>query len=111
VRYIAERTDLLPVRMLIGPFSLMTKFLADPISPVAMAGIQAKARLDRKTVRWTSILGLRHKKPRSGTLWSGLGRQAAELISDRLLEVAARQLVAERPILVDPPVAHRRQKS
>jgi uroporphyrinogen-III decarboxylase len=38
VRYIAERTDLLPVGMLIGPFSLMTKLVADPITPVAMAG-------------------------------------------------------------------------
>ena len=38
VRYIAERTDLLPVGMLIGPFSLMTKLVGDPITPVAMAG-------------------------------------------------------------------------
>ncbi|MCP5111486.1 MAG: hypothetical protein GY953_11695 [bacterium] len=39
VRYIAEETDLLPVGMLIGPFSLMTKLLSDPIVPVAMAGM------------------------------------------------------------------------
>jgi uroporphyrinogen-III decarboxylase len=38
VRIIAEKTDLLPVGMLIGPFSLMTKLVADPIVPVAMAG-------------------------------------------------------------------------
>lgn len=38
IRYIAERTELLPVGMLIGPFSLMTKLVADPIAPVAMAG-------------------------------------------------------------------------
>ena len=38
VRYIAEKTNLLPVGMLIGPFSLMTKLIADPILPVAMAG-------------------------------------------------------------------------
>ena len=38
VRYIAEKTDLLPVGMLIGPFSLMTKLVADPIAAVAMAG-------------------------------------------------------------------------
>lgn len=38
VRYIAEQTDLIPVGMLIGPFSLMTKLVADPIVPVAMAG-------------------------------------------------------------------------
>lgn len=38
VRYIAEQTDLLPVGMLIGPFSLMTKLVADPIAGVALAG-------------------------------------------------------------------------
>jgi len=38
VRFIAEQTQLLPVGMLIGPFSLMTKLVADPIAPVAMAG-------------------------------------------------------------------------
>ncbi len=38
VRYIAERADLMPIGMLIGPFSLMTKLIADPITPVAMAG-------------------------------------------------------------------------
>ncbi len=38
VRHIAERTNLFPVGMLIGPFSLMTKLVADPISAVAMAG-------------------------------------------------------------------------
>lgn len=38
VQYIAERTDLLPIGMLIGPFSLMTKLVADPIAAVALAG-------------------------------------------------------------------------
>jgi hypothetical protein len=38
IRYIAQRTDLLPLGMLIGPFSLMTKLVADPISAVALAG-------------------------------------------------------------------------
>ena len=46
VRYIAERTDLLPVGMLIGPFSLMTKLVADPIAPVAMAGSGVTAAED-----------------------------------------------------------------
>ena len=36
--YIAAETDLIPVGMAIGPFSLMTRLLADPISAVAMAG-------------------------------------------------------------------------
>ncbi|MCP5120198.1 MAG: hypothetical protein GY953_56095, partial [bacterium] len=46
VRYIAEETDLLPIGMLIGPFSLMTKLLADPIVPVAMAGMGLTAEED-----------------------------------------------------------------
>ncbi len=39
VRYIAEKTDLLPIGMAIGPFSLTTKLMADPITAVAMAGM------------------------------------------------------------------------
>lgn len=46
VRYIAEKTDLAPVGMLIGPFSLMTKLVADPIAPVAMAGAGVTAAED-----------------------------------------------------------------
>jgi uroporphyrinogen-III decarboxylase len=39
VRAIAEgHPDLVAVGMLIGPFSLMTKLVSDPIAPVAMAG-------------------------------------------------------------------------
>ena len=38
IRYIAERTDLVPVGMAIGPFSLMTKLTADPITAIAMDG-------------------------------------------------------------------------
>jgi len=38
VRYVAEKTDLVPCAMAIGPFSLLTKLLADPISPVYAAG-------------------------------------------------------------------------
>jgi len=36
--YIAKRADLIPVGMGIGPFSLMTKLLSDPITPIYMAG-------------------------------------------------------------------------
>jgi uroporphyrinogen-III decarboxylase len=46
VRYIAERTDLIPVGMVIGPFSLMTKLVADPIIPVAIAGSGVTAEED-----------------------------------------------------------------
>ncbi len=46
VRYIADSTALLSVGMLIGPFSLMTKLVADPIAPVAMAGNGVTAEED-----------------------------------------------------------------
>ncbi len=38
VGWVARNTDLLPVGMSIGPFSLTTKMLADPITPIYMAG-------------------------------------------------------------------------
>lgn len=38
IHYIATETDLIPVGMGIGPFSLMTKLISDPIAPVFMAG-------------------------------------------------------------------------
>lgn len=39
IRYIREETKLVPVGMAIGPFSLMTKLMADPIVPIAVAGM------------------------------------------------------------------------
>jgi len=38
VSYIARNTDLVPIGMTIGPFSLMTKLLKDPITPIYLAG-------------------------------------------------------------------------
>jgi uroporphyrinogen-III decarboxylase len=46
VRYIASQTDLVPVGMAIGPFSLMTKLMADPITAIAMAGAGVPAEED-----------------------------------------------------------------
>lgn len=43
IHYIANETDLLPVGMGIGPFSLMTKLISDPITPVFLAGDGATA--------------------------------------------------------------------
>jgi len=37
--WVAEQSDRIPVGMAIGPFSLMTKLLAEPIMPVALAGM------------------------------------------------------------------------
>jgi uroporphyrinogen-III decarboxylase len=39
IAYIALKTRLFPIGMAIGPFSLMTKLIADPITAVAMAGM------------------------------------------------------------------------
>jgi uroporphyrinogen-III decarboxylase len=44
IRHIAAETDLIPVGMGIGPFSLMTKLIADPIAPVFMAGAGATGK-------------------------------------------------------------------
>jgi len=38
IRHVARSTNLVPVGMCIGPFSLLTKLLADPITPVYFAG-------------------------------------------------------------------------
>lgn len=38
LRFLAHSTDLIPAGMSIGPFSLLTKLLADPITPVFLAG-------------------------------------------------------------------------
>jgi uroporphyrinogen-III decarboxylase len=46
VRYVAEHTDLLPIGMTIGPFSLMTKLLKDPITPIYLAGTGLTAAED-----------------------------------------------------------------
>jgi uroporphyrinogen-III decarboxylase len=46
VDFIARQPDLVAVGMLIGPFSLMTKLVSDPIAPVAMAGRDVTADED-----------------------------------------------------------------
>lgn len=38
IRHVAENSDLVPIGMCIGPFTLMTKLLADPITPVFLLG-------------------------------------------------------------------------
>jgi uroporphyrinogen-III decarboxylase len=46
IKHIATRTTLLPVGMGIGPFSLMTKLVSDPITPVFLAGAGSTAEED-----------------------------------------------------------------
>jgi uroporphyrinogen-III decarboxylase len=55
---VAKEVDLVPVAMCIGPFSLMTKLLADPISAVGMAGMGIGAAEDAEVQRMESALEL-----------------------------------------------------
>lgn len=38
IRYVARHSELIPMGIAIGPFSLMTKLLSDPITPIFLAG-------------------------------------------------------------------------
>jgi uroporphyrinogen-III decarboxylase len=56
IRYIDSETDLLPVGMGIGPFSLMTKLISDPITPVFLAGTGATAQEDAEVALMERLL-------------------------------------------------------
>jgi uroporphyrinogen-III decarboxylase len=58
VREVARRPGLLPVGMSIGPFSLLTKLLADPITPVFLAGEGATADDDPEVALLEAALEL-----------------------------------------------------
>lgn len=58
IRTVSHETDLLPVGMAIGPFSLMTKLIADPIAPVFMAGTGATAEDDPEVALVERLLDL-----------------------------------------------------
>ncbi len=48
IRHVAKQGEFLPVGMGIGPFSLMTKLISDPITPVFLAGTGATAGEDEE---------------------------------------------------------------
>lgn len=48
IRHIAKQGEFLPVGMGIGPFSLMTKLVSDPITPVFLAGTGTSADEDEE---------------------------------------------------------------
>jgi uroporphyrinogen-III decarboxylase len=58
IRYIATQTQLLPVGMGIGPFSLTTKLLSDPITPVYLAGTGATPATDAEVRLLERVLEL-----------------------------------------------------
>jgi uroporphyrinogen-III decarboxylase len=61
IHYIAHETDLLPVGMGIGPFSLMTKLISDPITPVFLAGAGATADDEEEVALLERLLELSSK--------------------------------------------------
>ena len=65
IHFIADETDLLPVGMCIGPFSLMTKLIADPITPVFMAGTGATPADDQEVCLLEQLLELSSKTIRT----------------------------------------------
>jgi uroporphyrinogen-III decarboxylase len=87
VRYIAQNTSLYPMGMAIGPFSLMTKLLSDPITPVYMAGTGVSADEDE---------GVR------------LAEALLEAASDTILAYIRAQLQAgAKAVLVAEPAANK----
>lgn len=58
IKYTRKHTDLIPVGMTIGPFSLMTKLLADPITPLYMAGSGVSAEEDPEVKMVERVLEL-----------------------------------------------------
>jgi uroporphyrinogen-III decarboxylase len=58
INHIARETNLVPVGMGIGPFSLTTKLIADPITPVFLAGAGATAAEEREVRLIESVLVL-----------------------------------------------------
>ena len=58
LRHVARQPGLLPVGMCIGPFSLTTKLMADPITPVCMAGAGIGAEDDEGVALLEACLDL-----------------------------------------------------
>ncbi|HEV2136086.1 MAG TPA: uroporphyrinogen decarboxylase family protein [Terracidiphilus sp.] len=54
--YVASREDLIPIGISIGPFSLATRLMADPISVIAMAGTGVEPHLSDEVRLWWQCL-------------------------------------------------------
>ena len=61
IRYVAGIDGLIPIGMCIGPFSFVTKLIADPIMPVFMAGAGSTAEDDPDVALFESVLSLGEK--------------------------------------------------
>ncbi|MFT3831026.1 MAG: uroporphyrinogen decarboxylase family protein [Opitutaceae bacterium] len=58
LRHVARQPGLLPIGMCIGPFSLTTKLMADPITPVCLAGAGIGAAEDESVALLEACLEL-----------------------------------------------------
>ncbi len=58
IALVANTTELVPLGMCIGPFSLMSKMLADPITPVTFAGMGQTAADDAEVALMETALDL-----------------------------------------------------
>lgn len=87
IAYVAKNPKLVPVGMSIGPFSLMTKLVADPIGPVYMSGAGVTAEEDPEVL---------------------MVEQALKLAS-RIIEwsIAAQIAAGARAVIVCEPAANR----
>ncbi len=61
ITYIAKETDLIPVGMCIGPFSLMTKLIPDPITAVYIAGTGVTGQEDPEVLAVERVLEIATK--------------------------------------------------
>jgi uroporphyrinogen-III decarboxylase len=58
IAHVATRPDVVPIGMAIGPFSLTTKLMADPITPVYLAGMGLSAGEDPEVALLERLLSL-----------------------------------------------------
>ncbi|MBS1181445.1 MAG: hypothetical protein H6Q99_1325 [Proteobacteria bacterium] len=87
IAHVAQTTDLVPLGMCIGPFSLMTKLLADPIMPVTLAGMGNSAADNAEVA---------------------LMEAALELSTRLVLEIIGRQIKAgAKMIVIAEPAANK----
>jgi uroporphyrinogen-III decarboxylase len=107
IRHVARETPLLPVGMSIGPYSLATKLMADPITPTYLAGagvvaaeepdvalLEAAARIAFLTVRHSVAQQLA-----AGARAIFIAEPAANLVFFSPLQLAAGSDIFERLVL------------
>jgi uroporphyrinogen-III decarboxylase len=116
VRYVAGETDLIPVGMAIGPFSLMTKLIADPITAIAMAGMGVPSEDDAGVLQVQRCLALAeaavsrslHAQAQAGAGAIMLCEPAANRVYLSPRQIAAGSDIFEK-FVIEPNLRLRRQ--